>query len=207
MSSICWTIIHRAASPVVGGGRRVAHLLRRVAKPAVHHVAWKLHHPSAVPASSHTWAGLACKVVPAALLGGGLLAPIPANPPQPSPTPPIVQPIPANVPWFRLPQEIPRFASPTSEAAVPAPVTSALEDPAPFISALDVPAPVISALEDPAPVIPVLEVPAPVTSAPEPSSAFLLLSGGSALLLFKSLTRQYLGRRQALIQRGRARFG
>jgi hypothetical protein len=131
MSTTCWTIIHHAASPVANSGGRVLHAVHHFVRPIAHHAARLLHHAVTVRGSTHTWTELICKVVPAALVGGGLLAPVPANPPQPiaPPVAPMAQPIPAVMPWFTPPEEIPWFPSPPSEVGSASPDTSTPEPP------------------------------------------------------------------------------
>src|SRR5690348_7903985 len=89
MPIACWTIIHRAASGLV----KPAHPLRHFVRRGLHSVARRVPHVVVRPA--RTWTQLACKVLPAAFAGGGLLAPVSANaPPAPQPAIHYVQPMP-----------------------------------------------------------------------------------------------------------------
>ena len=92
---ICWTVVHHAVAPVTRSVTHTAHLARHVTRRVVHH---------AVPhsgAATRTWTELVCKVVPAAVLSGGLLVPIPATSPpvQPAAGPVVVDPGPAAMTW------------------------------------------------------------------------------------------------------------
>ena len=104
MSIICWTVIHHAAAPAAHTGAHMAHILRHAVHPLVHRVVRTLHHAPAATASPRTWIELVCKTIPAAVAGGGLLVPLPANPPRPpEPPPAAVVPAPAPWPWFAPP--------------------------------------------------------------------------------------------------------
>lgn len=94
MPIACWTIIHRAAS----GLAKTAHPLRHFVRRGVHRVAHSASHAVVRPA--RTWTQLACKVLPAAFAGGGLLAPVTANaPPAPQPSAHYMEPMPVFSPW------------------------------------------------------------------------------------------------------------
>jgi hypothetical protein len=99
MTTICWTIIHHAVAPVAHGASRLARAAH-FAGPVHPHVAAVVGHASRRAAKSHSWVELVCKTIPAAIGGGGLLIPTPANPPRlPETPPPIIEPGPALSPW------------------------------------------------------------------------------------------------------------
>jgi hypothetical protein len=91
MTMICWTVMHHAVAPV----KHAAHVARHVTRRVVHHT---VPHSGA---ATRTWTELVCKVVPAAVLNGGLLLPIPATPPPvpPAAGPVVVDPGPAAMTW------------------------------------------------------------------------------------------------------------
>jgi hypothetical protein len=95
MATICWTILHHATAPVV----HVTHTVRHSLGPVVHRASRLLHHAPRVAAKSPTWVELVCKTVPGALVGGGLLVPIPATAPHVPPPPAIVDSAPTT-PWL-----------------------------------------------------------------------------------------------------------
>jgi hypothetical protein len=102
MSMICWTILHHTAAPVVQGAGSATHAVRHAVGHIAHRVARAAHHTATVSGPSRTWAEVVCKFIPAAVAGGGLLIPAPANPPRmldpPAPVT-IVEPAPAISPW------------------------------------------------------------------------------------------------------------
>jgi hypothetical protein len=114
VTTICWTILHRSGAPV----HHAAAYLARAAR-IVHHAARASRHLAAT-APRHSWIEVVCKAVPAALAGGGLLLPHPANPPRlPEPVP-FVQPAPAFSPWSDPGWMLPPEASPPGSAVGPA---------------------------------------------------------------------------------------
>jgi hypothetical protein len=80
VTTICWTVIHHAAAPVARGAAKIAHVARRIIGPAVRQGGRAAHHGSAVVTHPRVWFELVCKVVPAAVAGGGLLIPHPTGP-------------------------------------------------------------------------------------------------------------------------------
>ena len=114
MSVICWTVIHHAAAAARGTGHVLTHVIGR----AVH----RAHH--AIPRPSHSWVEVVCKVVPAAVASGGVLAPTPANSPAPlpQPQPVFVEPLPGAAGWY-VPSAapLPYVPSATIVASAPEP--------------------------------------------------------------------------------------
>ena len=86
MSIICWTVFYPGSPSVAHRAVRLAHTTGHRARRIVHHASLTQHHAAKV---THGWFKLVCKVIPAALAGGGtLLAPhptVPAHPPAPPP--------------------------------------------------------------------------------------------------------------------------
>jgi hypothetical protein len=168
MTTICWTIIHHAAAPVAA---RMAHTARRIVGPVVRYAARVPHLAPPSVRSAHTWVEVVCKVVPAAIVGGGLLAPHPIAPLRPTePPPPIVAPEPPTMPWLFPPSLPTTQPTPVQPYPTPAPV-----EPTESV-------PIGPPLVEPAP--------PPVETAPEPSSAGLLLGGTICLLLIRLPTRR-----------------
>jgi hypothetical protein len=86
MSIICWTVFHPGGPSVSHGAVRLAAAAGRRVRPIVHHANLMQHHAAKVTAPAHGWFKLVCKVVPAAVAGGGaLLAPHPTQLPAPPP--------------------------------------------------------------------------------------------------------------------------
>ncbi len=127
MPIVCWTVIHRAAASAASNLVHAAHPLRHFVGRGLHHGARGAAHAIARPAG--TWAELVCKtVLPAAVAGGGLLAPVPAiAPPVPSPSTGYMQPAPGFSPWSsfgqtgllqgNLPEAPPAIAPSVAETA------------------------------------------------------------------------------------------
>ncbi len=106
MSTICWTIVHQAAAATAHGMGHATHTLKHVAGHVAHRYA---HHAASVASPAHTWVEVVCKVVPAAVASGGVLLPVPANPPPPLSAiqpPAIVQAPPVVSPWL-VPPSLP----------------------------------------------------------------------------------------------------
>ena len=100
MSMICWTILHHTAAPVAQGAVRVTHVVRHAVGRAAHRAVRVAHRTATVSGPPRTWAEVVCKFVPAAVAGGGLLIPAPANPPRAlDPPAAIVDPAPTVSPW------------------------------------------------------------------------------------------------------------
>lgn len=101
MSMICWTILHHTAAPVAQGAVRVTHVVRHAVGRAAHRAVRVAHRTATVSGPPRTWAEVVCKFVPAAVAGGGLLIPAPANPPRAlDPPAAIVDPAPTVSPWL-----------------------------------------------------------------------------------------------------------
>jgi hypothetical protein len=167
MPTTCWTIIHQGIAPVAGGATRILHAARHFVHPAIAAGARRpVRHAPAAAGRTVRWIELVCKAIPAAL-GGGLLIPQPANPPLPPESPPaILQPAPALSPWF----------------------PPAIFDPGSGFSSWSSSDLVVPSLSSAGP------YPGPPTvarSAPEPSSAALLLGGLSGLLLSRQIIRRF----------------
>lgn len=179
MTTICWTIIHHAAAPVAA---RVAHIARRIIGPIAHHAARVPHLAGAAVRPGHTWVELVCKVIPAAVVGGGLLAPHPVNPPPlTEQRPPIVAPAAPTAPWLlppglttSLPTPVQPYPTPVQPYPTPVPVEPPTTGPGPIGPPSVGPAP----------------PPPPIETVPEPSSAGLLLGGAACLLLIRLATRR-----------------
>lgn len=122
MTTICWTIVHHSVGPI-------AHVVRRALGPVVHHIARRLHHVLRVAAHPHTWIEVVCKTLPAVIIGGGLIASHPANPP-PLLEPPqaVLEPAPTFSPWFP-PGWLTPPAMPVEPYAGPAPVPEVAPEP------------------------------------------------------------------------------
>ena len=138
MTTICWTVIHHVAAPVAQGAAKIAHVARHIIRRGVHRSGQAAHHGSGAVTHPRVWFELVCKVVPAAVAGGGVLFPHPAGllpghePPgliQPVP-PGLIQPLPAGlpavippgVPWgWVIPPDIPAppyYAPPTNTEVI-----------------------------------------------------------------------------------------
>jgi hypothetical protein len=169
MTTICWTVIHHAAAPVAHGAAAVAQAARHMIGPVAHRATRLLHHAATAAVQPHTWVEVVCKLVPAAVLGGGLMAPHPVNPPQlPEPPPPIVEPAPPVSPWLFPPPSGP--VTPVQPFPTPLPVEPTTG-----------PVPIGPPSVGPVP---------PIESIPEPPSAGLLLGGAVCLLLVRLATRR-----------------
>lgn len=189
MTTICWTVIHHAAAPVAA---RVAHIARRIIGPIVHHAARVPRLAGAAVRPSHTWVELVCKVIPAAIAGGGVLAPHPANPPPlTEQRPPIVAPAPPATPWLFPPGLASALPAPGLAALLPAPVVP-YPTPVPVEPPPTGPIPAGPPPSGPIPVGPPWVGPAspPVETAPEPSSAGVFLAGTAGLLLIRLAARR-----------------
>jgi hypothetical protein len=122
MTTICWTVIHHTAVPVAHGVSTAAKAARRFIGPAARRGAQSVHHSPTAAVHPRVWFELICKVVPAAVVGGGLLVPHPANPPLPPEPPALVQPaVPPAIPWgWQLPPTVaPGVATPGPVLAPP----------------------------------------------------------------------------------------
>ncbi len=120
MTTICWTVIHHAAAPVARGAAKIARVAHHIIRRSVHHGAQAAYHGSGVVTHPRVWFELVCKVVPAAVAGGGLLIPHPAGllpghePPgliQPAPPGGLIQPLPPGL-TQPLPSELPAVLPP-----------------------------------------------------------------------------------------------
>jgi len=136
MAIVCWTVFHHAGASVAHTAPHSAHGIGHVARPILHHAVRLLHHPPTV-AAPRTWFQLVCKVVPAALAGGGLLASQPLNAPRlPDPPPaivaqraPLVPPgwiIPPNTPVPLIVDPTPPIVDPTPTRELPEPAAAGL---------------------------------------------------------------------------------
>jgi hypothetical protein len=129
MTTICWTIIHYAGGPIANAAGRVLQVTRHLAGPVVRRMPHVAHHVSSAGSHPRVWFELVCKVIPAAVVGGGLLIPQPANPPRQMEPPTMVQPIPAVVPWlpwnWHLPPTVvqPLYNGPSVAATIDEPST------------------------------------------------------------------------------------
>lgn len=173
MSIICWTVFFPGSPSVSHRVTHLAHAAGRRVRPIVRHTTLP-HHAAKIATQPHGWFKLVCKVIPAALAGGGaLLAPHPATPPQLAATPPaFIAPGPVVPPQWQPATVVRRWPTPPPLVSGP-PVTIA--------SGHVVPRrwrPAIVERHWPTPV-------------PEPSSAALLLGGVSGLLLLR-LSKQRL---------------
>lgn len=103
MPIICWTEFYPGSPSLPQHATRLANAAGRRVRPVVHHANLVQHHVANVTAAPHRLFRLVCKVVPAAVVGGGaflaLHPPIPAS--QPAPPPAIAVPGPAV--WPGLP--------------------------------------------------------------------------------------------------------
>jgi hypothetical protein len=161
MSMICWTILHHTAAPVAQGAARVTQIVRHAVGHAAHRAVRVAHHPATVSGPMRTWAEAVCKFVPAAVVGGGLLIPAPADPSPPPDRPAaIVEPAPAISPW---PIAALGYTGPIGSLGNIGPIGS------------------IAPVDRYEPVDPVAK---PV---PEPSSALVLLGGLGGLLLIRTM--------------------
>jgi hypothetical protein len=159
MSMICWTILHHAAAPVAQGAARVTQVVRHAVGRAAHRAVRVAHHPATLSGPVRTWAEVVCKFVPAAVVGGGLLIPAPADPPPPlDPPAAIVEPATAISSW------------PIAALGYTGPIES-LGDIGPIGS--------IAPVNRYEPVDPVAK------AVPEPSSALVLLGSLGGLLLIR----------------------
>lgn len=169
MPMICWTIIHQAISPVAAGATRIFHAAHHFLHPAVTAgVKRAVRHAPRAAARTVGWIELVCKTIPVAVGGGGLLIPQPANPLLPASPPAIFEPVPALSPW----------SSP------------AIFEPGSAFSSWSSSNPVVPPLPPAGP------YPGPPTvpkSAPEPSSAALLLGWLCGLLLTLHIIRRSSG--------------
>jgi len=171
MTTICWTVIHRATTPVARVVARFGHAARHAIRPVAYRAARMPNDAAAAAGPARTWVEVVCKIVPAALVGGGLLAPYPVNPPRlPAPPAPIVQPAPPTSPWLFPPGTHTAPATPVQPYPTPVPVEPT----------------------GPVPVGPPSVGPTspPVEAVPEPSSAGLLLGGAAVLLVIRAATRR-----------------
>jgi hypothetical protein len=130
VTTICWTVIHHAAAPVTQLSAKIAHVARHVFGSAVRWAVRSLHHSPSVAAHSRVWFELVCKVIPAAVAGGGLLVPRPANPPLLPEPPALIEPAPQATPLsprnWHIPPTVastPYLAPPQQAAAVAEPST------------------------------------------------------------------------------------
>jgi hypothetical protein len=180
MTTVCWTIIHDAIAqvarihhtiaPVARAATRLAGVARRFVRPLAGRAHHLLRHKSAVIARPQSWVELVCRTIPAAVVGGGLLAPHPANPPARllQPPPAIIDPGPTFSPWsppiWIGPPGIPEpsFGGPPF-AIGPAPSPEA--GPEPILVSGSV-------------------------AVPEPSTAGLLLGSAATLLLIRLAARR-----------------
>ncbi|MGD0105072.1 MAG: hypothetical protein ABSC06_13670 [Rhodopila sp.] len=206
MIAMCQTIIHYASAPVAKGARHLAHVARHLVRPLAHGAGRVVRHAATFTARPHTWVGLACKVLPAAVLSGSMLTPTSANPPprQSDTVPAAVDPGPG---WSPDPADPPT----TVDDPWPGLLTGPL-DPLPTVVGplarvsrrpVDPPEAAVDPWPEPPPdwhflppraTLVVDPDPAPPrVSAPEPSSAGLLL-GGVAPLLFIRRARRWLTR-------------
>jgi hypothetical protein len=128
MTTVCWTVIHHATAPIRQGAARVAHVVGR----SIRHTGQAAHHATSGAAHRRVWFEVVCKVIPAAVAGGGLLVPHPANPPLPRQPQALVWPapaVPSGLPWNgRIPPTVAAkpFAEPPAAANVPEPSTAGL---------------------------------------------------------------------------------
>ena len=170
MSTLCWTVFHHAAAPAARAVAYVAHVARHVFGPLAHRAVRLPHHWATVAGQPHTWVEVVCKIVPAAIVGGGLLAPHPASPPRlPAPPPPIAGQAPPAMPWLFPPAPIP---------------TTPVQ---PFPTPLPVQPPPATGPGSTAP------APPPIEAILEPSSIALLLDGAVCLLAIRRVTRRGRG--------------
>jgi hypothetical protein len=105
MPIICWTVVHNSAAPVVHSGATLMHALGHAVRPAIHRAARLLRHAPAVAARPRRWVEVVCRLVPAAVVGGGLLAPLPAS----APPPPVAQPFSVATGWPEISGGASRF--------------------------------------------------------------------------------------------------
>ncbi len=159
MAIVCWTVLHHRGSAVRHGVSRLAHAGGHHAHPIVRHVGNASRHASKLAAHPNTWAEVVCKAIPAALAGGGILIPHPADLPRIPDAPPARTALgPTLLPGF--PPDV--IVGPGLSAKSGAGVTRPTDPPL-----------------------------TPPESAPEPSSAGILL-GGVAGLLFLRMRLQRL---------------
>jgi len=187
MPIVCWTVIHRAAASAASNLVHAAHPLRHFVGRGLHHVARGAAHAIARPAG--TWAELVCKtVLPAAVAGGGLLAPVPAiAPPVPSPSTGYMQPAPGFSPWSsfgqtgllqgNLPEAPPAIAPSVAETA------NALPPLTPESTFPVTPSTPTTPSTPGSPSSPS----SPGSPVPEPGSFSILVGGVAALLLMRQL--------------------
>jgi hypothetical protein len=155
MSIICWTVFYPGSPSVSHRAVRLAHTAVRHVRPIVHHANLIQHHAAKVTAQANGWFKLVCKVIPAAVVGGGaLLAPHPTTPPQlPAPPPAFAAPGPAVAPGSSPPIWNFRPQTPSIPYVGPFP--------------------------------PTMSAGGPRSAVPEPSSAAVLLAGFAGLLLLR----------------------
>jgi hypothetical protein len=125
MTTVCWTVIHHAAAPV-------RHVAAHLVGHGFHHTAKVAHHAISGAPRPRIWFEIVCKVLPAAVAGGGLLVPQPAGPPLPPQPPALIRPAPAaplGLPWIgRIPPTIASrpITRPPEAVNVPEPSTAGL---------------------------------------------------------------------------------
>jgi hypothetical protein len=100
MTTICWTVIHHAAAPLLHGAAHSTRMVGHILGPSVHRITQVLHLAKPVVPHPHVWFEVVCKVIPAAVVGGGLLVPHPAGPPALRELPALIHPAPAARPWL-----------------------------------------------------------------------------------------------------------
>jgi hypothetical protein len=187
MPIVCWTIIHRAAASAASNLVHAAHPLRHFVGRGLHHVA--RHAPRAVGGPARTWSELVCKtVLPAAVAGGGLVAPVPANaPPVPSPPPGYIQPAPVFSPWSPLGQTGFLAANlPVSPPVVAPSMTETASALPPLTPETTFPVTPTTPTTPTTPGSP--STPStPGSPVPEPGSLSVLLGGVAVLLLMRQL--------------------
>jgi hypothetical protein len=88
MSVICWTVFYPGNPSVSHGATQLAHAAGRRVRPIVHHANLLQNHVAKVTAQPHSWFKLVCKVIPAAVGGGGALLGPPSTIPTQVPAPP-----------------------------------------------------------------------------------------------------------------------
>jgi hypothetical protein len=128
VTTICWTVIHHTAAPIAHGASGLAHVARRLVGPLVRHGAHAVPH-GVRATHPRIWFELICKVVPAAVAGGGLLIPRPTDLPLPAEPPALTQPAPPRLPWAWPipPTVVPKlYLGPPADARVIEPSTGPL---------------------------------------------------------------------------------
>jgi hypothetical protein len=183
VTTICWTVIHHAAAPIARGAAKIAHVARRIVRPVVHHGGRVAHHGSTLATRPRVWFELVCKVVPAAVAGGGLFIPHPAGMPPGYEPAGLIQPVPPGMlPGLLPPGLWPHGLPPGLLAPALTPnVTWGWIIP-PDIPPLPYNAPPVDTG--------VIEYPPPVdTGVIEPSTGLLLLTALVGLLLARNAAR------------------